>query len=237
LSDPADLPGRLDAPGAPVGLVIASPSVVPADRTRWPGTRFVALHANGAHQDLGPGFATSLSKPVRFADLLGALRRLGDAAPAAGARPAVGAPRWSRPVRVLVAEDNAVNQMVALGLLKKLGVAADVAGNGLEAIRALQRAPYDLVLMDVQMPEMDGLAATRWIRDPGNRISVHEIPIIAMTANAMASDRADCQAAGMSDFVSKPVMLPALRAALERWLPVEPGVSDPAPRPDPPVPV
>ena len=107
------------------------------------------------------------------------------------------------PLRVLVAEDNPINQRVASLLLERLGYRADVVGNGVEAIDALAARPYDLVLMDVRMPEMDGIAATRRLRAdlPANR----QPRIVAMTANATVEDREACRAAGMDDFLSKPV--------------------------------
>ena len=116
------------------------------------------------------------------------------------------------PLRILLAEDNGVNQKLALRLLQKMGYRADVAGNGIEAIEAVQRQTYDLVLMDVQMPEMDGLEATRRIVQrwaPGERPR-----IVAMTANAMQGDREACLAAGMQDYVTKPIRVEALRQAL-----------------------
>ena len=124
-------------------------------------------------------------------------------------------------VRILLAEDNATNQQVALGILKQLGMRADAVANGAEAVRSLATIPYDLVLMDVQMPEMDGLAATRRIRDPRSEVLQHEIPIIAMTANALQGDRELCLEAGMNDYVTKPIFKPALTEALQRWLPRE----------------
>jgi CheY-like chemotaxis protein/HPt (histidine-containing phosphotransfer) domain-containing protein len=120
--------------------------------------------------------------------------------------------------RILLAEDNPTNQKVALAMLKKLGLHADAVANGIEALQSLEFIPYDLVLMDVRMPGMDGLEATRRIRDPHSAVRNHALPIIAMTANAMASDREDCLQAGMSGFVPKPVSLEALREELERWL-------------------
>jgi CheY-like chemotaxis protein len=115
---------------------------------------------------------------------------------------------------VLLAEDNIVNQKVALMMLDRLGYRADVAGNGLEVLQALQRQRYHIVLMDVQMPELDGLEATRRIR--GDIPADHQPYIIAMTANAFAEDRDRCIQAGMDDYVSKPVRKDILQAALQR---------------------
>jgi CheY-like chemotaxis protein/HPt (histidine-containing phosphotransfer) domain-containing protein len=122
-------------------------------------------------------------------------------------------------VRILLAEDNITNQQVAIGILKKLGLRADAVANGAEAVKALEALPYDLVLMDVQMPEMDGLEATRHIRNPQSAVGNHQIPIIAMTAGAMQGDRERCLEAGMNDYVSKPISPQALVKALEKWLP------------------
>ncbi|MEX1018495.1 MAG: response regulator [Litorilinea sp.] len=120
--------------------------------------------------------------------------------------------------RVLLVEDNLVNQRVGLAMLKKLGYHADTAGNGREAVTALEAEDYDAVLMDIQMPEMDGFEATGVIRDTNSDVRNHSIPIIAMTAHALESDRTACLAAGMNDFVSKPVRPQELAAVLERWL-------------------
>jgi CheY-like chemotaxis protein len=116
------------------------------------------------------------------------------------------------PLRILLAEDNVVNQKLALRLLQQMGYRADLASNGLEAIECIERQPYDVVLMDVQMPEMDGLEATRritakWPRGQRPRI-------VAMTANAMQGDREECLTAGMDDYVTKPIRVDALVAAL-----------------------
>ncbi|MEI7989438.1 MAG: PAS domain S-box protein, partial [Chloroflexota bacterium] len=115
--------------------------------------------------------------------------------------------------RILLVEDKIVHQKVALGILKKLGLRADVAANGLEALHALENQPYDLVLMDVQMPEMDGLEATHQIRNLQSKVLDHEIPIIALTANAMPGDRERCFQAGMNDYVEKPVNAQVLALA------------------------
>jgi len=124
-------------------------------------------------------------------------------------------------LRILVAEDNAVNQRVAVLLLEKLGYHADVAANGLEVMRALKRKPYDVILMDVQMPELDGLEATRLIH---RELSGDQRPrIVAMTASAMQEDRQACFDAGMDDYVSKPIRLSTLEAALEKCVPSDSG--------------
>jgi signal transduction histidine kinase/DNA-binding response OmpR family regulator len=170
------------------------------------------------------GIAACLAGPVRPTRLLGALRRAldpvasestGDSA-AAGAPAPVAAAVAARSLRVLVAEDNAVNRMVVTRMLEKAGHRADVASNGREAVAALARAAYDLVLMDCQMPEMDGLAASRAIRaeeaGTGRRV-----PIVALTANATQGDREQCLAAGMDDYLAKPVTADALRTTIARW--------------------
>ena len=120
--------------------------------------------------------------------------------------------------RILIAEDNSTNREVALGMLANLGLSADAVENGAEALAALEAEPYDLVLMDVRMPVMDGLEATKCIRDPRSGVLNREIPIVAMTANAMQADRERCLAAGMNDFVPKPVSKAVLHDALKRWL-------------------
>ena len=184
------------------------------------------------------GIATVLYKPTKPAQLHDALiDAFGSAAvpsPPAGtaesrwvvrpkAEPVAEAPAEVKPRRILLAEDNAVNQKVAVRLLKKLGLTADVAANGAEAVEAVRRGeragrPYDVILMDVQMPEMDGLEATRRIRT----LDVSQPHVIALTANAMQGDRERCIEAGCDDYLSKPVVLEDVAAALDR-------VGEPAP--------
>jgi len=133
--------------------------------------------------------------------------------------PAAAAAEAPGRTRILLAEDNLTNQKVAIGVLGKLGLQVDAVGNGREAIAALEMHHYDLVLMDVQMPGMDGLTATRIIRDPRSAVVDHAVPIIAMTANAMDSDREQCLAAGMNGYIMKPIVRKALMEALDAWLP------------------
>ena len=132
--------------------------------------------------------------------------------------------RLPQDLRILLAEDHLINQKVGLLQLKKLGLRADIASNGREAVAALEKSSYDVILMDCQMPEMDGFEATRLIRKRENDSGVScpwEAPvrIVALTANAMQGDREECLAAGMDDYLSKPVRTSDLQAALERWLP------------------
>jgi signal transduction histidine kinase/DNA-binding response OmpR family regulator len=162
-------------------------------------------------------FAAYLAKPLRqsqlFDTLVSLLAHAATPRAAAPARPAMDAGLAGRhPLRILLAEDNAVNQKLALRLLSQMGYRADVASNGIEAIESIERQPYDVVLMDVQMPEMDGLEASRRITakfSPGERPR-----IVAMTANAMQGDREECLAAGMDDYVTKPIRVDALVEAL-----------------------
>jgi signal transduction histidine kinase/CheY-like chemotaxis protein len=124
---------------------------------------------------------------------------------------------------LLLVEDNFVNQRVAVYMLAKLGHRVEVAKHGREAIEMLGKSAYDLVLMDCQMPEMDGFEATRIIRDPASAVLDHEIPVIAMTANAFPEDRTRALASGMNDFLTKPVDRSVLAAMLEKWLKQAPG--------------
>lgn len=119
------------------------------------------------------------------------------------------------PARILLAEDNAINQKLALKVLERMGYAADLAGNGIAALQALERRPYDIVFMDVHMPQMDGLEATREIR---RRFGTDDVPwIVAMTADAMQGDRERCLATGMNDYIAKPMELRAVQEAIMAW--------------------
>jgi signal transduction histidine kinase/CheY-like chemotaxis protein len=166
-------------------------------------------------QDL---FTAVLTKPARTAGLVQALAHACAAAPAPRAVVAAAAEADRNlaarlPLRILLAEDNRVNQLVAIKMLERLGYRADVAANGLEVLAATESHAYDVVLMDVQMPEMDGLEATRHLRARGAPGPY----VIAMTAHAMQGDREVCLAAGMNDYVAKPVQSEALVQALLRY--------------------
>lgn len=172
-------------------------------------------------------YAGLLSKPVRGGQLLeslvhalgGRVRANADTAPQASVPT-----REPESVRILLTEDNHVNQKVAVKMLERLGYRADVAPNGLEAVTRAQSTSYDIILMDLQMPEMDGLEATRRIRARGTPTSPW---IIALTANASADDRRACHEAGMNDFITKPVTMRTLQGALLTAL--ENGSDEPAP--------
>jgi signal transduction histidine kinase/DNA-binding NarL/FixJ family response regulator len=164
--------------------------------------------------------AGRVSKPVRRGALRQAmLDALGLDATRGANRPRGAATDWGLAalgLRVLLAEDNSVNQRVAMHLLAKEGVRADTVGNGREALEALARVPYDVVLMDVQMPEMDGMQATHALRDEEQRTGRHQV-VIAMTAHALEGDRERFLEAGMDDYIAKPVRADELYAALARW--------------------
>ena len=130
-----------------------------------------------------------------------------------------------RNARVLVVEDSRTNQIVALGILRKLGVAYTVAcEDGAMAVERLEKEPFDLVFMDMEMPKMDGLTATGIIRSPDSRVLRHDIPIIALTANAMSEDRDRCLEAGMNDHLSKPITWTAMADMLKKWVDLEAAV-------------
>jgi PAS domain S-box-containing protein len=169
-------------------------------------------------------FSAQLAKPLKASQLYNMLLQLLSAGEAGDETAEVatdGKRATTSSLRILLAEDNPMNQKVALRLLERLGYSADVAANGLEALAALERQPYDVVLMDVQMPELDGLDATRRICErwpPESRPH-----IVAMTANALPEDREACFAAGMNDYVAKPIRADELAAALKRTRPLRNG--------------
>jgi CheY-like chemotaxis protein len=163
-------------------------------------------------------FAAYLTKPLKPSQLFDALAALFAAHPAPRKKEAVKSVidvelGKRHPLRILLAEDNAVNQKLALRVLEQMGYRADVASNGIEAVESIERQTYDVVLMDVQMPEMDGLDATRSIR---KLEGVAQPTIVAMTANAMEGDREMCLAAGMNDYIAKPIRVQELVDALMR---------------------
>jgi PAS domain S-box-containing protein len=203
------------------GLTLASEIRRHRDADALPLVMLTSLGRRAEDRDALVGFAASLTKPIKAALLYDAVAAVvgGKAASAEDTRePEPSAlPERRAQLRVLLVEDNAVNRQLALRLLEKLGYGADVAVNGLEALEALRRQPYDVVLMDVEMPEMDGLEAARRIH---REWRAHERPrIVAMTANAMQEDREICLAAGMDDYMSKPIRLDELAAALRRCVP------------------
>jgi CheY-like chemotaxis protein len=200
-----------------------------ANGSAMPLILFTSLGRREARAD-EEGFAAYLHKPIKPSQLFDALISvLGDQpvhVPERGTvRTELDAEMATRhPLRILLAEDNVVNQKVATRLLGQMGYRADIAANGLEAVAAVERQTYDVVLMDVQMPEMDGFEASREInrRWPSKRPR-----IVAMTANAMEGDRELCVAAGMDDYVAKPIRIEELVGALGRCQTRE----DAAPRP------
>ena len=195
---------RADATLSGLPLVLASSALDEESRTRCATMNFAAV----------------VAKPVRPSTLLECLAKLSGRAGSVSPRPEsseptadIGPPK--RALRLLVADDNAINQNVATGLLARLGHRADVANDGGQAVILVERGNYDLVLMDIQMPEVDGIQATKAIRALKGPKSA--TPIIAMTANAMAGDRETYLAAGMDDYIAKPISRRALQSLLDRW--------------------
>ncbi len=188
-------------------------------------TRLVLLTSQGRRGDAqkiqAAGFTGYLNKPINQSELYNALLQVADINDADKrliTRYTAHEAQQFR-ARVLVVEDNVTNQLVAQGMLEKFGIHVDLAADGQEAIHALEQFPYDLVFMDCQMPVLDGYAATQQIRNPQSKVRNHEIPVIAMTANAMQGDRDRCITAGMNDYVSKPINPGKLRQILKQWLP------------------
>jgi CheY-like chemotaxis protein len=241
---------KAEREGSPFTLVLLDVVALETDAERVAALR--ALRGDGVRASLGvvachsfgnPGAAQALvaagfdgcvSKPLRRRELrelvqklLASVARRGAAAPAASLNLAGRFPRLAG--RILLVEDNITNQQVAQAMLQMLGVSAGLVTNGREALQALSENTYDLVLMDCQMPEMDGYEATRRIRAAGAAVRNTLVPIIAMTANAMPEDRLACLAAGMNDYLPKPVNASALATVLQKWLPA--GSAEPPDHP------
>jgi signal transduction histidine kinase/DNA-binding response OmpR family regulator len=194
----------------------------------WTGLRLILLSSNDDH-DGGPEraqlFTAVLTKPLRRSQLFSSVSRVmtlqaaaADPVPAAPSAPSPASAERAAGPRILLVEDNPVNREVAVGMLESLGCATDAAENGWLAIEAMNASPYDAVLMDCQMPVMDGLTATGEIRRREQTSGSARVPVIALTANAMEGDRERCLAAGMDDFLSKPFTQQQLATMLRRWL-------------------
>ncbi len=192
----------------------------------YAGLRIILLtsadRAGDAERCRALGLAGHLTKPVRQSALLDAiLLAFGKQAPRAAAKETPARPLpapAARPLRILLAEDNDINQIMAVNLLENWGHRVTVADNGREAVEKLETEPFDVVLMDVQMPEMDGFKATAAIRAREQTTGGH-VPIVAMTAHALKGDRERCLAAGMDGYVSKPIQAAELRTALDSLVP------------------
>jgi CheY-like chemotaxis protein len=182
----------------------------------------LGIHSLGPHFSRA-AFASCLTKPIKPARLLEVLLRVApDCKLALGQPPVDTKPDPAPALRVLLCDDNVINQKVAIRLLQQLGFHADLATNGVEALAALDQQPYDLILMDVMMPEMGGFEATHIIRERQRQPAQFPnykspIIIIAMTASVMPGDREKCFAAGMDDYLAKPVRLDDIRGIMERW--------------------
>ena len=223
--------------------------VIKADQ-RLAAIRLVMLTSLGARGDSRRfeeiGFVAYATKPIRHQELKAVLSlalAAGERVVEAVSQPIITSHKArellknrfaSRKARILLADDNITNQQVAMGILQKLGLSAEAVANGAEAVKALETIPYDLVLMDCMMPEMDGYEATAQIRNPQGKCLKPTIPIIAMTANAMQGDREKCLDAGMNDYVTKPISPQLLAEALDKWLP---QATEPAEEQAPPLPV
>ncbi len=221
------------------GLELAAQIRARRSTEEIPIVMLTSLGQRPAHPDeASVDLAAYLAKPIKASELFATLtavvqgRRAAPVAAPAQAAPLDAALGTRQPLRVLIAEDHPINQRVVVQLLQRLGYRADVAGNGLEAIEAIERQVYDVVLMDIQMPEMDGLQAARWIVQRRGAMGLPRI--IAMTANAMPGDREAYLAAGMDGYVAKPIELGALTTALvqaSRWAAaarLKPDGADPA---------
>jgi CheY-like chemotaxis protein len=210
------------------GLMLAGEIRKLPGSVSMPLVLLTSMGVRSDHPDFASAsFASCLNKPIKPVQLQEALVRVLSGAKPAFRRTAPNAkldPALASrlPLRVLLCDDNVINQKVALRLLQQMGYRADLAANGLEALAALEARPYDLIFMDVMMPEMGGLEATAAIRQrQKQRVQFpnYKSPmiIIAMTANAMQGDREKCLAAGMDDYLAKPVRPEDMRTIVERW--------------------
>jgi len=217
--------------GAELGRRIKSSS-------KLKNTLMVMLTSQGMRGDAARmkeiGFAAYLTKPIRRSQLFDCLVMIfeGKPTPTDKEKPQLITRHTiseakRRSIRILLAEDNIVNQKLALHLLEKFGFHADAVANGSEVVHALEMAPYDLVLMDVQMPELDGFQATQIIRDPKSKVLNHDIPIIALTAHAMKKDKDRCLKAGMDDYIPKPIQPQKLYEAIEKQITAAAKDADP----------
>ncbi len=214
------------------------------EKTR--GVRLIMMTSMGQRGDAFRleeiGFAAYLTKPVRQSDLFDCIATvLGRGVKTKTERVLI-TRHLIREMRrgktkVLLVEDNITNQQVATAMLKKMGMRVDAVADGVEAVKTLKDISYDIVLMDVQMPVMDGLEATRKIRDPKTKVLDHDIPIIAMTAHAMEGDKERCLSAGMNDYIPKPVSIQNLAQTLDKWIKKQPDGKIEEERSASPVPV
>jgi two-component system sensor histidine kinase BarA len=227
--DPATvprLPAEVDLTACRL-LLLDAPLLAQPDARQWlarqaaAGRQVVVLTPLGADAVLGaPQHALLLNKPVRREALAAVLSSALDAVPGTGGDSPPPVPTTHmRPLHVLVAEDNPVNQVVVQAMLAELGATSVVAADGQEAVDCMRDEPFDLVLMDVHMPRLDGLAATRVLRAAGQPAGGRRVPVLAMTATSEAEDGQACLAAGMDGFLAKPFGLAQLRDALEQHAP------------------
>ena len=199
-------------------------STIKNNSQSFKNTRLMMLTSQGQRGDVerlkAAGFNGYLNKPIDQITLYNALMSITEVRstemPLVTSYSPRELPQFT--ARILVVEDNAINQKVAQGLLKKFGVKVELAANGEEALTSLESLPFDLVLMDCQMPVMDGYEATQKIRDSQSKVLNRDIPIVAMTANTMEGDRDKCLAIGMNDFIPKPITPNKVQEILYRWL-------------------